>query len=123
MSLTQTADSDLMVSFAELTTVEKIPKAARRLYTKALKADEKGEESSAMDQLRAAVELAPQFFQAHAALAVGCLKTGEPEEAEHEIERALQLNPYYLPGREIQAITWFIQGKFGAVVSALGVVA
>lgn len=123
MSLTMMNDSDLLVSVAELTTSDRIPKAARALYAKALKADEKGEEQKAIDQLQAAIELAPEYFQAHAALAVGYMKIAQIDEAVPEIEIALKLNPNYLPGREIQAILWFMQGNVGGCAAAFAILA
>lgn len=119
MSLTQMNDFDLIVSVAELTTAQRIPKPARKLYSKALKADERGQTREAIDQLQSAIDLAPKYFQVHAALAVGYLKVGLTHEAEREIELALQLNPSYRPGLEIQGIIWFVQGKFTVATAAL----
>ena len=82
MELTRTAHGDAVVSLAELTTEANIPKEARRLYEKALKAERKGDRVRARGYALAAVELAPAFFQAHAAVAVAHLQAGELDAAD-----------------------------------------
>lgn len=111
MAATEAEDGDGTVSVAELLSAQAVPKQARRLYLKGLKADQRGREQEALSQIQAAIELAPDYFQAHAALAVGYLKVNQSDEAEHEVGIALKLDPHYLAGREIQALVWFFEGR------------
>jgi tetratricopeptide (TPR) repeat protein len=119
MELTRTAHGDAMVSLAELMTEANVPKEARKLYEKALKADGKGDRARAREYALAAIELAPAFFQAHAALAVGHLQAGELEETDRELDIVASLNPRYLPAREIRGLVHFFRGDFREAVVAL----
>lgn len=119
MELTRTAHGDAMVSLAELTTEANIPKEARKLYTKALKADRKGDRVRAREYALAAVELAPAFFQAHAAVAVAHLQAGELDAADRELDIVASLNPQYLPAREIRGLVHFFRGNFREAVVEL----
>lgn len=119
MELTRTAHGDAVVSLAELTTEANIPKEARRLYEKALKAERKGDRVRARGYALAAVELAPAFFQAHAAVAVAHLQAGELDAADRELDIVASLNPQYLPAREIRGLVYFFRGNFREAVVEL----
>ncbi len=119
MELTQTEHGDAVISLGELATQANVPKEARKLYEKALRADRKGDQIRAEEHARAAVELAPAFFQAHAALAVAYLKAGDLDAADREIDAAESLNPHYLPAHEIRGLVHFFRGDFREAVLAL----
>lgn len=119
MELTRTEHGDAMISLAELTTQASVPKEARKLYEKALKADRKGDQVRALEHAKAAVELAPAYFQAHASLAIAYLKAGDLDEADRELDMAASLNPQYLPAREIRGLVNFFRGNIQAAALAL----
>ena len=119
MELTRTEHGDAMISLAELTTQASVPKEARKLYEKALKADRKGDQVRALEHAKAAVELAPAYFQAHASLAIAYLKAGDLDEADRELDMAASLNPQYLPAREIRGLIDFSRGNFQEAALAL----
>lgn len=119
MDLTQTEHGDAVISLAELATEATIPKEARKLYNRALKADEKGDHARALEQAQAATDVAPAYFQAHAALAVAYLKSGNLDRADRELDIAVRLNPQYLPAREIRGLVHYFRGDFREAVLAL----
>lgn len=119
MELTRTAHGDAVVSLAELASEANVPREARRLYEKALKADRKGDRVRAREYALDAVELAPAFFQARAAVAVAHLQAGELDAADHELDIVDSLNPHYLPAREIRGLLHFFRGDFREAVVAL----
>ncbi len=112
MSLAETTQWDAVVSLAEIETPAVVPARARKLYRKALKADRKNRIEQAVRLLQQALEIAPGFFQAHGALAVGYLKLGDLKEAERHAATAVAINPQYLPGREIEAIVCLVRGRY-----------
>lgn len=112
MELSRSGHGDWVVSVAELETDTNVPKEARDLYEEALKADRKGDHVRALERAKAAVELAPTYFQAHASLAVAYVRTGDVDEADRELNIAASLNPHYLPAREIQGLVYFWRGDF-----------
>lgn len=118
MELTRTAHGDAMVSLAELATEANVPRQARRLYEKALKADRKGDRVRAREYALGAVERAPAFFQAHAAVALAHLQARELDAADHELDIVDSLNPHYLPAREIRGLLHFFRGDFREAVVA-----
>lgn len=120
MALTQTEHGDAAVSLRELETEVRIPRRARELYAKALDAERKGNREWAVERMRTATEMAPGFFQAHAALAVAYLNTGRTEEAEQHLEISLRLDPDYLPAREVKGLMLFFRGKFEEAADLLG---
>ena len=119
MELTRTAHGDAMVSLAEIATEASVPKEARKLYEKALKADRKGDQVRAREYAIAATEQAPAFFQAHAAVAVAHLNGGELDQADRELDIVASLNSQYLPGREIRGLVHFFRGDFQQATLAL----
>jgi Flp pilus assembly protein TadD len=112
MELTRTEHGDAVISLAELATEASVPKQARKLYEKALKADRKGDPVRALECAKTAAELAPSYFQAHAALAIAYLKAGELDGADHELDVAVSLNPQYLPAQEIRGLVHYFRGDF-----------
>ncbi|MDQ6734336.1 MAG: hypothetical protein M3Z35_09520 [Nitrospirota bacterium] len=110
MRATITNKGDTVVSLAELRSRTVIPDVAWNLYRRALKADRKGAYAAAAGLVGSAVNLSPDFFQAHAALAVSYLRNRDLEAAKKEIHTALSLDPGYLPGRELLGIAAFLSG-------------
>lgn len=120
MAITQTQHGDAAISIQELMASDAIPKAARRLYQKALEADRKGQADLALEQARAAIDIFPRYFQAEAALAVAYLKRGHFAEAQHHVQTAAALNPHYLPAQEIQGLILYFQGRTREAADTLG---
>jgi len=119
MELTRTEHGDAMISLAELATEASVPKEARKLYERALKADRKRDRVRALEHAKAAAELVPAYFQAHAAIAVAYLNAGDLDEADRELDVAASLNPQYLPAREIRGLVSFFRGNIQEAVLAL----
>ena len=111
LEATLTQDGGTAISFRELLTNKGIPQDAWRLYRRAIKADHKGEFQAAEDLTASALKEAPEFFQAHAGLAVLRLRQGLFDSAEEEILTALRLDPQYLPGEELMGIAAFLEGN------------
>lgn len=112
MELVETEEQAVLVSIGELQKAG-IPKKAKQWFKRAIKSDRKGALVQAIEEATLATKIAPDFFQAHAALAVGYLKKGNLREAERHLAISSQLNPYYLPAREIQGIISFKRGQVG----------
>ncbi len=122
MSLAETTGWDAVISWSEVQTPVTVPGKARKLFRRALKADRRGRTEEAVKLLRRSLELAPGYFQAHAALAVGYLKLGDVRQARHHVSIALAVNPEYLPGREIKGIVCLVEGRYeesAAILSEL----
>lgn len=113
MQLAETEHGDAAVSMAELTSRNSVPRSALKLYERALRADQKGRTVEAMAHLAAVINAAPEFFPAHAALAIGYLKIGNLDEAARHLQTALTHDPFYLPGKELYGVLLFARGEFG----------
>ncbi len=111
MSLAETTEWDAVISLAEMQSAAAVPAKARKLFRKALKEDRKKRTREAIQLLLRAVSLAPGYFQAYGALAVGYLELGDLAEANRYAGLALLMNPDYLPGREIQAVIRLVEGR------------
>lgn len=120
MEITQVQHGDAVISMQELIAVSRIPKAARRLYEKALESDRKGRPDLAFEQARAAIDIYPQYFQAEAAVAVAYLKRRDFTGAQHHVQAAAALNPHYLPAQEIQGLILFFQDRLREAADVLG---
>ena len=70
-----------------------VPKPALELYDKALQAVQAGDGRRAIENLRAAVSLYPDFAVAFNALGVEYLKLGEVDRAVEALRTAVRLNP------------------------------
>jgi tetratricopeptide (TPR) repeat protein len=119
MALAESKPDDIFVSVRELRTEATVPKQARKLNKKALAAERKGKPGQALELMEAAVGLASDFFQAHAALAVGYVKAGRILDAEQHVERAEELDPDYLPAREIRGIVMLFAGRYAEAADKL----
>lgn len=120
MGITQVQHGDAVISMQELIAASRIPKAARRLYEKALESDRKGRADLALEQARAAIDACPRYFQAEAAVAVAYLKSGDFTEAQHHVQLAAALNPHYLPAQEIQGLILYFQDRLREAADVLG---
>jgi Tfp pilus assembly protein PilF len=58
-----------------------------------------------------AAKVWPAFLQAHAALAVWHLRNLDLTNGEREIRTALDLDPYYLPARELLGVVFLMRGE------------
>lgn len=70
-----------------------IPAAARELYERALRAAQGGERKEAVEHLKRAVELHPQFSLARNEMGVQYMALGQPERAAEVLREAIKLTP------------------------------
>jgi tetratricopeptide (TPR) repeat protein len=119
MALAEPLDGDMFNSIKELQARADIPKKAWRIYEKALHEDRRGRQDEAVSLALKAVQIAPDFFQAHAALAAAYLKSGVLDSAEAEMQISLRLNPHYLPAYELQGILLYLRGDLKPAVASL----
>ena len=71
----------------------KIPKAARDLYSKGMDAAAKNDSKKAVEHLSGAVAAYPEFQQALSGLGAQYLKVGQADKAAESLAAALKLNP------------------------------
>lgn len=100
----------VLVSIAELRS-EALPMSVRNLLKKAIKLDENGRTSRAIEILDLALEEAPDFVQAHVAEAIGFLKMGQFARARSHTRMALELDPESIPARETMAAVELFDGN------------
>lgn len=118
MTLAGSEQEDAVVSLRELMSDSSNDKQARKLFKQALTAENKGDRR-AFDLMNGAVTLAPDFFQAHAALAVAYLNAGQLDEAQRHVGISLALNPAYVPAQEILGLILFSKGEYGNAADTL----
>jgi tetratricopeptide (TPR) repeat protein len=80
-----------VISTGELDTA--IPAPAKKEFERASDASRVGKTEEAIDHLRKAVALYPQYVMAHNDLGAQLLGQGKPDEAAEEFRRAIQLDP------------------------------
>lgn len=71
----------------------KIPNEVRKLYGKALKASEKREYEVALDYLRKATEIDPEYMEVHNNMGTAYMQMDRTEEALAAFRRAIELDP------------------------------
>jgi tetratricopeptide (TPR) repeat protein len=112
MALARLDEEDAVVSLGELATSSRIDKRARKFYERALAAEREGDSAQALDWMKESAVLAPDFIQAHAALAVAYLNAGQLQEAERQVNLSLSLNPDYVAGQEILGLILCSKGQY-----------
>ena len=70
-----------------------VPDAAKDLYLKAVAFAAQGDSANAITQLKAALEIFPEFPLALNELGVQYLKTGNPDKASESLSKAVKLSP------------------------------
>lgn len=70
-----------------------VPKPALKLYEKAMKAAQAGEDEKAIEALKAAVELYPRFMLAFSELGLQYMRAGKLDEAAQALRSALEISP------------------------------
>lgn len=121
MALAEPQDGDMFISAGELQSRVSVAKQAWKLYRRALHQDQRGRQDEAVNLALKAVQVEPDFFQAHAALAAAYLRSGALDSAEDEIQTSLRLDPQYLPAHEFQGILLYLRGDLESAVSSLNV--
>ncbi len=71
----------------------RIPKAARKEFQKGVEAAGKSDSSRAIEHFRNALDIAPDYMEAHTNLGARLLRVGKPQEAAQHLERAVELDP------------------------------
>lgn len=89
-----------------------VPKPARDLYERALESARRGEHKKAVEQLKEAVGIHPEFALALNELGVQQLKLGEPERAAEAFRAALKLAPDSFAVRLNYGVVLIQQKKF-----------
>jgi tetratricopeptide (TPR) repeat protein len=72
---------------------QKIPEAAKQAYTLGVKLAEEGKTDAAIDNIRNAIKIFPEYFDAHLQLGNMFLKAEQFNEAIAELDLARQVNP------------------------------
>lgn len=75
------------------TALAEVPKAALKLYEKALKASQAGQSEKAIEALKSAVEVYPKFMLAFNEMGVQYMRVNKPDEAEQALRSAIELSP------------------------------
>ncbi len=70
----------------------KIPSKAQKEFNKAAEASKKDDSNTAIEHLKRAIEIDPDFMEAYNNLGARYLRTNQPQEAAAQLERALQLD-------------------------------
>ncbi len=99
------------VSLAQLQ--HKVPKQARKLFEKAAKATKKGDNDEAIRCLKEALEIDPEYMEAHVNLAARLMHKNQVDEAVPHLERAIELDPAAAPAYLNLGIAYMYQGKAG----------
>jgi len=110
MSITEANESDDVISMKELQQRIDTPKVARQLYKRAVHEDRKGYHHQALSFAMEASRIAPDFYQAHAAMAAAYLRQGDLDAADSEIRVSLALNQHYLPAHELEGVLLYARG-------------
>jgi len=105
------------VSAAE--SAQEIPKAARKAYEEALKAQKENRADQALAQFNQAIELYPEYFQALTDRANLWMQRNQLVEAEAGFARALELNGKYPPALRGIGYCQIQQRKFTAALGNL----
>jgi tetratricopeptide (TPR) repeat protein len=72
---------------------DKVPAKARKEFERASKLAAEGKSAEAIEHLRSAIALYPDFVMAHNDLGAQLLEQGDLDEAAEELHRAIELNP------------------------------
>jgi tetratricopeptide (TPR) repeat protein len=97
------------VSLSQLS--HKVPKEARKQFEKSLKAKKKGRVDESIACLEKALEIDPDYMEAHVNLAAALLRKGQTSEAMLHLERAIELDPASGPAFLNLAIAYLEQGR------------
>lgn len=89
-----------------------IPTAARELYLKALESGQAGDNAKAIEQLKAAIALYPQFPLALNELGVRYLKVGQLEKASETLKTAVEMAPQDFQPRLNYGVALLNQRRF-----------
>ncbi|MGH9903312.1 MAG: tetratricopeptide repeat protein, partial [Pyrinomonadaceae bacterium] len=90
-----------------------VPKPARELYEKAIESVRKGENDKAVDQLKGAIALYPDFGLAYTELGMLYMKMKQPERAAEALRASLKLSPDDFTTLLTYGIALFEKKEFG----------
>jgi Flp pilus assembly protein TadD len=91
----------------------KIPSKAQKEFNKAVAAAEKNDSQTAIEHLKKAIEIDPDFMEAYNNLGARYLKMNQPEEAAAELEKAVQLDSSSSQAHSNLAIAYLTLGRLG----------
>lgn len=97
------------VSLSQLS--HKVPKEARKQFEKSLKAKEKGNAEESIACLEKALDIDPDYMEAHVNLAAALMRSGKIDKAVPHLERAIELDPASGPAFLNLGIAYLNQGR------------
>jgi Tfp pilus assembly protein PilF len=97
----------------------KIPKKAFEKYEDALEEFQKGKEDKGIDRLEEALEMAPDYYDAHLDLGFAHQRAGDAEQAIVSLKKAVEINPSAADGLSWLGRLYYETGQFPAAVGAL----
>lgn len=90
----------------------KVPGKARKEFDKAVKAAEKNDSQKAIEHLKKAIEIDPDFMEAYNNLGARYLRINQPAEAAVQLERAVQLDGSSSQAHSNLAIAYLMLQRF-----------
>jgi tetratricopeptide (TPR) repeat protein len=90
----------------------KIPSKARKEFNKALAASEKNDSQRAIEHLKRAIEIDPDFMEAYNNLGARYLHTNQPQEAAQQFEKAIQLDSSSAKAHSNLALAYLMLQRF-----------
>ncbi len=97
------------VSLSQLS--HKVPKEARKEFERACKAKDKGRPEESVAHLEKALEIDPDYMEAHVNLAAALLRKGQVGDAVPHLERAIELDAAAAPAYLNLGIAYLNQGR------------
>ena len=88
----------------------KVPRKAHKEFEKAMSADRKRDTEKAVQHLRNAIAIDPEYMEAHNNLGARYLNSGKPDQALREFNRALELDPHAI-APQVNAATSLLMMK------------
>jgi len=108
-TVSTTQGSPGTVSLSQLS--HKVPKEALKEFEKACKAKDKGQPEQSIAHLEKALEIDPDYMEAHVNLAAAMLRKGQVSQAVPHLERAIELDPAAAPAYLNLGIAYLNQGR------------
>ena len=111
------SDEEIDSSYREI--IEERPSSAQISRELAIEAIQNGDCGEAIRELKKAIALKPDYPDLHNFLGIAYGNTGMVDDAVHEFEIALKINPYYLKARLNLALLYYENNRFGEAQAQL----